>query len=116
MSNISAAWRVVIAGIAAFLLTSGVCVSSAYAETPMTAGVAHKNMSAREFHAFTAGIAEGLAYARYQRDGVEGMKCVLEWFYKSGNSARHIDQAFTRFADHYPSNVMAALINRQCGV
>ena len=89
--------------------------SAVKADTPMTAGVVLDRMGAEEFAAYTAGIAEGLAYERYRRGGVEAMQCVYDWFYSGGPAARQIDQAFQRFPDHFPGPVMAALVNRQCG-
>lgn len=85
------------------------------ADTPMTAGVVLERMGADEYAAYLAGIAEGLAYARYEEGGVEAMTCVYDWFYRTENSLQQIDQAFEHFPDHYPGAVMGALLRRQCG-
>ena len=90
-------------------------VGGAYADTPLTAGIAKEQMPTREFFAFVAGISHGLAFARYQTGGAAAMDCVFDWFYRGENSMRHIEQAFERFADHHPSAVMAVLVKRKCG-
>ena len=89
--------------------------STAHADTPMTAGVVYDRMDAGEFTAYVTGVIEGLAYAQYESGGVEAMNCVYDWFFRGENSQRQIDQAFVRFADHYPGAVMAALVRRECG-
>ena len=105
----------IFASLPCFLFAQGPPASSARADTPMTAGVVLEKMAPKEYYAYLAGITEGLAYARYERGGVEAMKCVFDWFYNDKNSVRRIDQAFARFADHYPGAVMAALMERKCG-
>lgn len=81
----------------------------------MTAGSVIDRMSNEEFMAYIAGITEGLAYARYEEGGVEAMSCVFDWFYRTPNTIRQVDQAFRQFPDHYPGAVMGALLRRQCG-
>lgn len=90
-------------------------LSEAEANTPMTAGVVRDRMGTDEFFAYIAGVAEGLAYERYERGGVEAMRCVYDWLYSGTGSYRRIGQAFDRFPDHFPGAVMAALVRRECG-
>jgi hypothetical protein len=81
-----------------------------------TAGVVMQKMTAEERNAFLAGLAEGLAYARYTKDGkaMVGMKCIYDWFYADGTRQK-IHTAFDKFADYQPGAVMAAMIEKECG-
>lgn len=84
--------------------------------TDLTAGVVMEKMSAEERNAYLAGVAEGLAYARYLDDGkkTDGMRCIYEWFYKDGTRVK-IHDAFERFSDYLPGAVMAAMVEKECG-
>lgn len=91
-------------------------VNSVRAET-LTAGVALDTMSSVEFSSFVQGVVEGLAQARYEKDGrdTDGMRCIYEWFYESGDtSLRDVISGFDKFPDHSPGAVMSGLINREC--
>lgn len=83
--------------------------------TDFTAGVVMTKMNEKERYTFLAGVAEGLAYARYASDGktTEGMRCVYDWFYKDGTMPK-IYSAFERFSDYLPGAVMAAMIEKEC--
>jgi len=87
------------------------------AQTAMTAGVVMEKMPALERLAFVAGIVEGLAYARYAKDGkkTEGMGCVYRWFYDKKDRIDDIYQAFNRFKEHLPGAVVAAMVAKECG-
>lgn len=86
------------------------------AATDFTAGVVAEKMSPADRYTFTAGVAEGLAYSRYLKDGktTEGMACIYKWFYAEGTTAK-IDEAFRKFPDYMPAPVMMALSNKECG-
>ena len=91
-------------------------VNCARAET-LTAGVALDTMSSVEFSSYIQGIVEGLAQARYEKDGrnTDGMRCIYDWFYESGDaSLRDVIGGFEKFASHSPGAVMSGLINREC--
>lgn len=65
---------------------------------------------------YATGIVEGLAYARYQRDGKQlaGMKCIYEWGMKAETVSK-IFQAFEAFPDYSPGAVVAAMAEKECG-
>lgn len=83
----------------------------------MTAGSLSKNLSGKEHFAYLAGLVEGLAYARYVKDGKSsaGMACIYDWFYKKPDTLREIFDTFDRFPDHSPGAVMAAMTQKACG-
>ena len=82
----------------------------------MTAGVVVENMEADHRYPYATGIIEGLAYARYQRDGkqIEGMKCIYDWGTKAETVAK-IYEAFAAFPDYTPGAVVAAMAEKECG-
>ena len=82
-----------------------------------TAGVVMEKMSAVERSAYLAGVVEGLAYARYAKDGKQtsGMKCIYAWFYEGDGTLQKIHSAFNRFKDYLPGAVIAAMVERECG-
>lgn len=73
-------------------------------------------MDEKQRYTFLAGVAEGLAYARYAKEGkgTGGMKCIYEWFYRDGTIPK-IYSALERFSDYLPGAVMAAMIEKECG-
>lgn len=60
---------------------------------------------------------EGLAYARYKKDGdkTDGMKCIYDWLYYKDETPEEIVAAFKRFPDHTPGAVIAAMAAKECG-
>lgn len=76
-----------------------------------------KEMGTEERAAYLAGVVEGLAYARYAKDGkkTDGMTCIYKWFYQTEGTPKAILAAFQRFTDYTPGAVMAAMIERECG-
>lgn len=99
-------------GVAApFILGMG----NARAET-LTAGVALDMMNSSEFSAYTQGIIEGMAQARYEADGgTDGMRCIYEWYYgDQAATARAVVGAFDQYPDHSPGAVMSGLIRKEC--
>lgn len=83
----------------------------------MTAGVVMEKMPVPERVAFIAGIVEGLAYARYAADNKQttGMGCIYHWFYGKRGRSLDVEQAFTRFKDHMPGTIVAAMVAKECG-
>ena len=102
-----------IAAVLPFMLAPSV----ALADTDMTAGVIIERMTGNEQAAFFSGLIEGLAYARYQKDGqkVEGMKCIYHFYYDKEGTVLAIVDAFTRFPDYTPGTVLAAMVAKECG-
>lgn len=99
------------------LLAACVAVMSPASAEDMTAGSVLTKMKPDQRFPYLAGIVEGLAHARYQRDdkATEGMACIYDWFYRTEGSAETIYAAFEKFKNHTPGAVMAALIQRRCG-
>jgi hypothetical protein len=100
--------------LAALWATTGVTPSMAQT---MTAGVAAEKMNAEQFHAYIAGIVEGLAYARFQADGKQpaGMQCIYGWFYDG--TSKPIDRvlvAFGQFKDYPPAAVVNVMVKKEC--
>lgn len=75
-------------------------------------------MERPERHTYVSGIIEGLAYARYVKDGNQsepGMRCIYEWFYDKDGTLERIYQAFENFRDYTPGAIVAALAEKECG-
>ena len=85
--------------------------------TDFTAGIVMEKMDEKQRYAYLAGVVEGLAYARYVKDGKQtgGMKCVYNWFYEGDRTVEKIYSAFRRFDDYLPGAVMAAMLEKECG-
>ena len=85
--------------------------------TDFTAGIVVEKMDAKQRYSFVAGIIEGLAYARYAKDGkrTEGMKCVYDFLYEKEGATEKIYAAFDRFKDYLPGAVIAAMVEKECG-
>lgn len=96
---------------------------TASAGTAMTAGTVLDKMSTDERFSYVAGMIDGLAHARLQKDtlakGVaeqEGMNCIYRWFYQGDGKAHAVvSAAFGKYRDHYPATIIAVLIKRECG-
>ncbi len=79
-------------------------------------------MKSEERFPYIAGVVEGLAYARYVRDGkkTEGMKCIYDWFYKgkdgksSSDNITLIYAAFGKYPDYTPAAIVGALADKAC--
>ena len=82
-----------------------------------TAGVVVTKMSEGDRYPFIAGIVEGLAYARYKKDGdsTDGMKCIYDWFYETKSRPQEILDTFKRFTDYTAGAVIAAMAEKECG-
>lgn len=94
----------------AMFLGSGV----AYAEDLDTAAVLTV-FSSEQRGSYLQGVVEGLAYARYQKDGDEaGMQCIYKWFYDGDAGMVATLDAFERFPEHTPGALVAALIQKEC--
>ena len=83
----------------------------------MTAGVVAEKMSAGERYTYVAGIVEGLAYARFQKDGKspKGMSCIYDWFYKDKATIGRVEQMFRENPDYPPGAVVGVMAEAQCG-
>lgn len=66
---------------------------------------------------FITGIVEGLAIARYNKDGKQkqGMKCIYDWFYESKQIAITIEAAFSKYPKYPPGSIVDVLAKQKCG-
>ena len=76
-----------------------------------------KQMSSEERTAYLAGVIEGLAIARYHKDGKkkDGMGCIYDYFYKDKQNLRVIHDAFDKFPTYPPGSIIDVLTKRKCG-
>lgn len=83
----------------------------------ITAGSLVERLSPDEQFAYLAGAVEGLAYARYKREGTAtgGAACINHWFYEKDGTQEDIISAFEYFAEYTPAAVLAAMIAEDCG-
>ena len=95
---------------------------TSFADTAMTAGTLVEKMPASERYTYVAGVIDGLAYARFQKDtataGVkseDGMICIYDWFYKRDDTYETIDATFKAYGEHLPSTLVATLGKNACG-
>lgn len=81
-----------------------------------------QKMKSEERFPYIAGVVEGLAYARYLRDGKQpaGMTCIYDWFYKgkdgksSDDNITTIYAAFGRYPDYPPAAIVEVLLDKAC--
>jgi hypothetical protein len=87
------------------------------AATDFTAGVVMEKMEAEQRYPYIAGVVEGLAYARFSRDGkkTEGMKCIYDWFYEKPETLKLIYASFGQFPGYTPGAIIGALVKKKCG-
>ena len=102
--------------IALMLFYAFIVSPSAFAQTELTTGVVMERMDNTERFAYIAGLIEGLAYARYVRDGqqTEGMACINNWFYRREGAVDQVYVAFGEFPDYPPGAVMSVLLDQVC--
>jgi hypothetical protein len=98
----------------AALLAHGLLVP-AHAQV-MTASVIDEKMTTSEWNAYVSGIVEGLAHARYMRDGKQpvGSTCIRLWW-EDGAAVRKVSAAFKRYPDKMPADIIGALVSVKCG-
>lgn len=99
------------------LIFVGFLAHGTAAANDFTAEKVMKKMTSAERTAYLAGVIEGLAVARYYRDGKkkEGMSCVYGWFYDDRQNLRVIHDAFDRYPAYPPGSIIDALVKRKCG-
>lgn len=87
------------------------------AATDLTASVVMEKMEAGQRSSYVAGVVEGLAYARFSRDGkkTEGMKCIYDWFYEKPETLKLIYAAFGQYPGYTPGAIIGALAKKSCG-
>lgn len=90
-------------------------VNAAHAEQ-LNAGAIETHLDAANRYAFMSGVVEGLAYARYVKDGKQpdGMACIYRWFYADGTAPK-VEEAFKKFPDYMPGPIILAMTQQACG-
>ncbi|MBN9033811.1 MAG: hypothetical protein J0I23_28870 [Rhizobiales bacterium] len=90
---------------------------TAFAEQQFDADKVMNQMSADERISYIAGVVEGLAGARYMKDGKksEGMNCIYDWFYEDKSTLRTIHDAFGKYPTYPPGSIMDVLVKQKCG-
>lgn len=84
----------------------------------LEAKIVTNEMSSKQKNAYFAGVIEGLAFARYIKDGKNaalGMNCILSWYYEEKGTARKITLALRKFETHSANAIIGALVKKQCG-
>lgn len=100
----------------AILFSSFLVPTVAHAEE-FTAGVVMTKMGTSDRYSFVAGIVEGLAHARYIRDGKtpKGRSCLYGWFYDDKATLQKIYEGFRRYPNALPGQVVGTLAAVKCG-
>lgn len=98
-------------------MVSGMIATQPVAANDFTAEKVMKGMDAKERYVFLAGVVEGLAVARYMKDGKQkaGMECIYDWFYEDKKTVDVIYAAFEKYPSYPPGSVMDVLSKRKCG-
>lgn len=107
----------------ATLLNAQAALASDNAESFMTAETVMREMPIDERFSYVAGIVEGFAYRRLERDtniagerDVSGMACLNQWFYSGdGRTFQLIEAAFEQHPEHFPATIISVLAERECG-
>lgn len=83
----------------------------------MTAKKVMTDIPPGERYVFVAGMLEGLALARYYKDGKQrdGMRCMLDWFYDDKQTVQTIYAAFNKYPDYPPASIVDVLAKQKCG-
>ena len=103
--------------LAGNLIFAGLCAGNAAHATDFTAAKVMKEMTSAERTAYLAGVIEGLAVARYHKDGKkkDGMTCINNWFYDDKQNLRVIHEAFDQYPAYPPGSIIDVLVKRKCG-
>lgn len=89
----------------------------AFSEQQIDADKIMTELKAGERYSFVAGVVEGLAIARYMKDGKksEGMNCIYDWFYDDKETIKTIYAAFGKYGTYPPGSVIDVLAKQKCG-
>ncbi len=111
--NISA----ILAGKLVFATAGAACIVGNAAANDFTARKIMKEMNGEERYSYIAGVVEGLAVARYMKDGKQkaGMECIYDWFYDDKQTLDTIYVAFGNYADYPPGSIIDVLAKQKCG-
>lgn len=77
-----------------------------------------EKMEVGDRYTYVAGIIEGLAHARFIKDNkdTKGRACIYQWFYDDKATLPKIYEAFQRYPNVLPGQVVGALAATRCGV
>lgn len=84
----------------------------------LDAGYVLKEMNSDQQFGYIAGAIEGLATARWVKDKPNdtGLKCIYDWFYKSGELKWNIlEQVLNKYPDQKVGAILYALTKKDCG-
>lgn len=87
------------------------------AANDFTADKVLNEMTVEERSAYIAGVIEGLAIARYMKDGKkpDGMTCIYDWYYEDKANIRTIYTAFEKYSSYPPGTIIDVLVKQKCG-
>ncbi len=109
----------IITGASAAILISSILspAPANAAGTNFTAGVVMEKMDGVQRYTFIAGVVEGLAVARYMKDGKkpDGMNCIYDWFYDDKTTKETIYAALGKYSSYKPGAVVDVLAKQKCG-
>ena len=76
-----------------------------------------KEMKPEQQYAYLSGVIEGLAIARYMKDGKQkdGMGCIYGWFYEDKSTLPAILDAFDKYPTYPPGAIIDVMVKRKCG-
>ena len=99
------------------LMMSGMFAALPAVTNDFTAEKVMKGMDAKDRYVYLAGVVEGLAVARYMKDGKQkvGMECIYDWFYQDKKTVDVIYAAFEKYPTYPLGSVMDVLSKRKCG-
>ncbi|PWE54998.1 hypothetical protein DEM27_16205 [Metarhizobium album] len=91
--------------------------STAFADQQFDADKVMKEMDEVQRYTYLAGVIEGLAVARYMKDGKQsaGMNCIYDWFYDDKSTVDTIYAAFRKYGTYPPGSVVDVLAKQKCG-
>ncbi|WP_416193408.1 hypothetical protein [Nitrobacter sp. TKz-YC01] len=87
------------------------------AGTQFTAEKVMKEMNSDQRTSYIAGVVEGLAVARYMKDGKKkaGMECIYDFLYGNKGTMSVIFDAFDKYPTYPPGSVIDVLTKQKCG-
>lgn len=105
------------------VLAGGMSALTIFNAAPVKAGsfdakTVIDKMSSEEKAVYIAGLVDGLAYARYEKEGKKttgGMKCIYYWYQKKEDTVENIILAFHKYKNYTPNAIVAAMIAKECG-
>jgi len=103
--------------LAASLIVGVSALAQPAAANDFTAEKVMKEMDGVQRLTFVAGVIEGLAIARYMKDGKQktGMECIYDWFYEDKSTRETIYAAFEKYPTYPPGSIIDVMVKQKCG-